>query len=78
VWIYDVDSFRQLTFEGEVNHSPVWTPDGQWITFSLTLKGAGKFGHSFTTREKGRDPESLQLIETLHSSLMTRAHDSPG
>ena len=35
VWVYDLrtDSLSRLTFEGEVNSRPVWTPDGQWITF---------------------------------------------
>ena len=35
VWVHDLqtDSLRRLTFEGSVNSRPVWTPDGQWITF---------------------------------------------
>lgn len=41
VWIYDLEeeSFRQLTYEGRNVFSPVWTPDGQWITFSSNRDG---------------------------------------
>ncbi|MDA2925536.1 hypothetical protein MYX65_12965 [Acidobacteria bacterium AH-259-L09] len=41
VWIYDFerDSFNRLTFEGEINEVPIWTPDGKWITFSSTRDG---------------------------------------
>jgi len=41
VWIYDFegDSFRRLTFEGGSNEDPIWTPDGQWITFTSTRDG---------------------------------------
>ena len=36
VWIYDLeeDWSRRLTFEGERNVGPIWTPDGKWITFT--------------------------------------------
>ncbi len=35
VWIFDLesDSFARLTDDGNYNQAPVWTPDGQWITF---------------------------------------------
>ena len=41
VWIYDSekDWFRQLTFEGEQNVGPVWTPDGTWVIFSSEREG---------------------------------------
>ena len=36
VWIYDLedDWFRRLTFEGERNFTPIWTPDGKWTLLS--------------------------------------------
>ena len=70
VWIYDVedDSFRQLTYEG-FNQSPVWTPDGQWITFSSIRDGQsnnlyrkradGRSGaERLTTSQSGKFPSS--------------------
>ena len=41
LWIYDSekDWFRQLTFEGEQNVGPVWTPDGTWVIFSSDREG---------------------------------------
>ena len=41
VWIYDSeeDWLNQLTFEGEQNVSPVWTPDGKWVIFSSDRDG---------------------------------------
>ena len=71
VWIYDVedDSFRRLTDEGKLNQSPVWTPDGQWITFSSIRDGQsnnlyrkradGRSGaERLTTSQSGKFPSS--------------------
>ena len=41
IWVYDLTgdtAIQQLTFEGN-NHRPVWTPDGQRITFSSDRDG---------------------------------------
>ena len=41
IWVYDLAGDRaiqQLTFEGD-NHRPVWTPDGEHITFSSDRDG---------------------------------------
>ena len=41
LWIYDLSSdsqIQQLTFEGD-NHRPIWTPDGQRITFASDREG---------------------------------------
>ena len=41
LWTYDLSSdsqIQQLTFDGD-NHRPVWTPDGQRITFASDREG---------------------------------------
>ena len=41
IWIYDWerDALTRLTFAGEGNSHPVWTPDGQRIVYSASEKG---------------------------------------
>jgi len=41
VWIYDLEreSFRRLTYEGTLNTTQSWAPDGQWISFQTNRDG---------------------------------------
>jgi serine/threonine protein kinase/Tol biopolymer transport system component len=41
IWVYELerDTLTRLTFAGESNTYPVWTPDGQRITYSSQEKG---------------------------------------
>jgi serine/threonine-protein kinase len=43
IWLDDWnrDTLTRLTFAGEGNSSPLWTPDGQRITYSSFEKGGG-------------------------------------
>ena len=42
VWLYDLsrDTLTRLTFEGNVNLNPVWTPEGKRIAFLSNKEGA--------------------------------------
>ena len=55
VWIYDLeeDWFRRLTFEGEQNSSPIWAPDGKWVTFASNRDGPNSF---YRKRADGNSP----------------------
>src|SRR5712692_774487 len=41
VWLYDLtrETLTRLTFEGNQNYNPVWTPDGKRIAFESTKEG---------------------------------------
>jgi len=41
VWLYDLsrDTLTRLTFEGDTNAYPIWTPDGKRIAFTSTKEG---------------------------------------
>jgi len=41
IWIYDVsrETLTRLTFEGNQNNSPIWTPDGKRIAFQSNKEG---------------------------------------
>jgi eukaryotic-like serine/threonine-protein kinase len=43
IWLYDLsrETLTRLTFEGNVNNRPVWTPDGKRIAFESNKEGPG-------------------------------------
>ena len=62
IWVYDLahDTMTRLTFAGN-NLSPLWTPDGQRITYRVLQKGGGT--DLFWTRADGTGG-TLQLTPT--------------
>ena len=59
VTIYDLeqDSASRLTVEGTVVSSPIWTPDGKWITFRALVEGARNIYRQLADRSA--PPEQL-------------------
>lgn len=55
VWLYDLarETLTRLTFEGDVNQNPAWTPDGRRVAFSSTV------GPSWQLADGSRGRESL-------------------
>ena len=63
LWTYDLSSDRQiqqLTFEGD-NHRPIWTPDGQRITFASDRDGPMSL--YWTPADGSGAPERLTTAE---------------
>jgi Tol biopolymer transport system component len=62
IWVYELthDTLTRLTFAGD-NLSPIWTPDGQRITYRLLEKGGGS--DLYWTRSDGTG-DTLRLTQT--------------
>jgi Tol biopolymer transport system component len=60
IWLYDWqrDTLTRLTFAGESNGNPIWTPDGQRITYSSSEKG-GAYGLWWMRADGAGDPQRL-------------------
>ena len=60
VWVYslDRDTITRLTFDGKVNQSPIWSPDGRYIVFG------DREGLSWTRADGVGRPQSLVRTKT--------------
>jgi len=76
VWIYDLehDLLSRLTFEGERNSVPIWTPDGKWITFDSDRDGPR---HLFRRLADGSGPAE-SVITTNPSAAIPTSWSSDG
>ncbi len=67
IWIYELSGNslpRRLTFEGN-NQAPIWSPDGQWITFQSAREGRAGL---FRQRADGSGTaERLTTSEPIHA-----------
>lgn len=63
VWIYDIsrDTLTRLTFEGNANLDPVWTPDGKRIAFTSTKEGPLNIFSQQADGSGGLDPFPFEL-----------------
>jgi serine/threonine protein kinase/Tol biopolymer transport system component len=71
-WLYDIprETLTRLTFEGNTNAYPIWTPDGTRITFSSNKDGAGPTNIFWQLADGSGGLERLstsEYIQTPHS-----------
>ncbi len=66
VWLYDLsrETLTRLTFEGNVNLNPVWTPDGKRVAFHSNKEGPPTIYWQLADGS-GR-PERLTTTEYVH------------
>ncbi|MEO6434607.1 MAG: protein kinase [Tepidisphaeraceae bacterium] len=67
IWVYDWerDTLTRLTFDGQVNRYPSWTPDGRRVAYhSQENAGAGLF---WIRADGGGDPQ--RLTESNHQQI---------
>jgi eukaryotic-like serine/threonine-protein kinase len=70
IWIYDLErrTLARLTFEG-FNYDPVWTPDGQWVTYKSIRDG--KHGIYRVAADRSGQPELLVAADLVVPSSWT-------
>jgi Tol biopolymer transport system component/predicted Ser/Thr protein kinase len=68
IWVYEWerDTLTRLTFKGDANFDPVWTPDGQRIVYESTEKG--KVGNLWWIRADGGG-DAQRLTEGKYAQI---------
>jgi eukaryotic-like serine/threonine-protein kinase len=68
IWVYawERDTLTRLTFKGDANFNPVWTPDGQRIVYESGEKGA--VGNLWWIRADGGG-DAQRLTESKNSQI---------
>jgi eukaryotic-like serine/threonine-protein kinase len=69
IWLYDLprETLTRLTFEGNANTGPVWTPDGKRIAFNSNKEGATNIFWQLADGSGGL--ERLTTSEYLHAPM---------
>ena len=77
VWIYDLrsESFRLFTFEGTANSRPIWSPDGQWITFTSDRDGSRQV---YNKRADGTGQAERLITDPQFTSTGTNSYSHDG
>jgi len=67
IWVYEWerDGLTRLTFAGELNENPIWTPDGQRIAYSSQEKG-GTINLWWIRADGAGDAQRLTESKSLH------------
>ena len=63
---------RPLTFDGNSDTGPIWSPDGQWIVFSSNRKGNFNL---YRKRSDGVGGEELLLESPFHKNVTGWSRD---
>lgn len=51
-----------------MEHFPIWSPDGEWIVYTSTLGGFGKFGSQlYLMRADGSETRRLTFDRAAHT-----------
>jgi Tol biopolymer transport system component len=66
VWVYDLSRMTRLTFDAEEDETPIWTPDGERVTFSALRGGVRKL---VWKPADGSASEELLSEQEYHSHL---------
>jgi Tol biopolymer transport system component len=67
IWLYDLsrETLTRLTFQGNTNNAPVWTPDGKRIAFNSNKEGATNLFWQLADGSGGL--ERLTTSEYIHA-----------
>ena len=69
LWVYELEreTLSRLTFDEGNDHGPVWTPDGQWVTFASN-RGGGRVLNLYWKRADGTG-DAERLTESSNSQF---------
>ena len=71
IWLYDLlrETFTRFTFVGNVNNSPVWTPDGKRIAFNSNSNTKGQLNIFWQPADGSGGMERLTTSEFIQAPV---------
>jgi serine/threonine-protein kinase len=72
IWVDDIqrDTLTRLTFAGDANLRPIWTPDGQHIVY--TVQDKGEFGLYWKRADGSGDAQRLTQAKVMQAACSWR------